>query len=868
MKVVRQRMIRTFLNLNLLVHATSLFTFLSFLSSCNPTEITSSGSAALATYNGTMVNKAYIYRDSPYYLEGPNYGPSVDIKRMVDTLLPEEITANNQLTANCTFKTVTLPDCIHSYGSKSPSQQLLNRKSDGSWNFEPGTTEFYQVNTLWHLNKSTEKFFSYLQYGYDFLWNNLATAGLQKRKSIPKYLPASKLFWFQAVTPLNDNFFRNSFLSSYATCNLESNAYFSPASPDLCFGINSKVPSFLIVQDPTIISHELGHAFVAIMMNLRNGTNPLDLHNFRTNLVSAGFNEAAALNEGIADYWSYVTTGKTHFGAWGLKFVKSSRPITENDPTHIPSVTPTSEGRLSYPHYLHYDSNEPEVPYEGIHQSGQIASHYFMALTDELKDKCVFETENLDEEANKRVMFLIAETLSELGDLRSIGADKNDGSALSGSYPYSFNNLNSTSSFMWTQVVNQITYRRFFQTFAKYIYRYMPLMGCSDFNKNASETLLDDYGLLLFKTYNDNDNSTVASNIYVRPNSSTGCNINSNPCISSTVPNILTSVNEANRRKTVLVSKQLLSVAQRDEERGLRPNIISDNRASIEKNLSQMLFKGYPMNISQGLAGVEYNNGNNRPSPGEIIAYTPDLMNNSNSTMAGVLLLANDWDHVQITDTTGLNGNYKPCVYANDTLTIDEGGHQGDTCGTTLNTYRRHVKDSSGLFCNASLGANCNEAAAPVCLVQYDDGTSSKWISQNEFRKKQGISLQDKDCLGYSASSGLAEDFTFNPHECLVRVLPGANYAYFSKIDPQKTFRETMLSEDKNYIYKPSSFIFFELNKWIPPGTKFRCRLRARFTNCSDCFENPMSSNDDYIDRELNGEKPFKIINLDFEVND
>jgi hypothetical protein len=866
MKVVRQRMIRPFSLSNNLVVLTTMLLFLFSLSACNPTEITSSGNTAFAVYDGSMVNKAYIYRDSPYYLEGPNYGPVVDIKRMIDSSMPEIITTNNQLTSNCTFKNILIPHCVHSYSSQSPTQQLLNRKSDGSWNFPPGSAEFYQVNTLWHIRKSTEKFFNHLQFGYDFLWNNFLTLSLQKRKSIPEYLTTSKMFWFQALSPLNDNFFRNSFLSSYSSCNFESNAFFSPALPELCFGIWSKVPSFMIVQDPTIVSHELGHAFVAIMMNLRNGTNPLDLNDFRTNLISLGFNEAAALNEGIADFWSYVTTQKTHFGAWGLKFTQNSRPITENDPSHISAVRPTPEGRLSYPHYLFYDSNEPEKPFEGIHQSGQIASHYFMALSEELKDKCVFETEDKHEEASKRVIFLIAETLSELGDLRSIGADKNNGDALLDTSGYRFNNLDPKSSFLWAQVVNQVTYRRFFQTFAKYIYRYMPLMGCSDFDKDASEILLDDYGLLLFKTYNDNDNSTVDENVYLKANSTgTVCNVSSIPCLSNT-PNFLTSVNEANRRKTVLISKQLLSIAPRDEQRGLRPNIINDQRASIEKYLSSLLFKGYVMNLSQGLAGVEYNNNNANPSPGEVIAYTPDLYNSSNSPMAGVLLLANDWDHVQITDPTGLNGNFKPCVFSNDTLTQDEGGHVGDTCNSTLNTYRRHVKGSSGLFCNSSTG--CNEAVAPVCLVQYDDGNSTKWISQNEFRKKQGLALQDKDCLGHTASSTLVEDFTFNPHECLVRVLPGANHAYFSRIDAQKSFKETMYSQNKDYIFKPSSFILFELNKWIPPGTKFRCRLRARFSNCTDCFENPAFSNDDYIDKELNGNKPFKIINLDFEVND
>jgi hypothetical protein len=62
--------------------------------------------------------------------------------------------------------------------------------------------------------------------------------------------------------------------------------------------------------------------------------------------------------------------------------------------------------------------------------------------------------------------------------------------------------------------------------------------------------------------------------------------------------------------------------------------------------------------------------------------------------------------------------------------------------------------------------------------------------------------------------------------------------------------------------------MLLEVNKWIPPGTKFRCRMRARFSNCSDCFADSVNSNDDYIDGELNGNKPYKVINFEFDVND
>jgi hypothetical protein len=197
-----------------------------------------------------------------------------------------------------------------------------------------------------------------------------------------------------------------------------------------------------------------------------------------------------------------------------------------------------------------------------------------------------------------------------------------------------------------------------------------------------------------------------------------------------------------------------------------------------------------------------------------------------------------------------------------DTVTtVDQGGEAGRTCTTTSETYQRLVKDSSTSLFPA-------EASAPVCLVQMNDGTSSRWVSQNEYRKKNGLSLLDRDCLGYTTSGTSENDFNFSPHECLVRFLPGANVANFSQIAPQKTFYESVVTEKPDKAFSSGSLLLMEVNKWVPPGTKFRCRLRARFSNCSDCYSDSGNSNDDYLDNELNGSKPFKVINIEFEVND
>jgi hypothetical protein len=448
-------------------------------------------------------------------------------------------------------------------------------------------------------------------------------------------------------------------------------------------------------------------------------------------------------------------------------------------------------------------------------------------------------------------MMLIAETFSELGDLNAVGLDTAWASAQPNSFTSRFNNLDENSSYLWSQMINPTTYRKFFQIFSKNIQRYISSNICTGFTQDESEKLLDDYGLLLFKTYNNNGSSTKDKRVQFNSSGAVSTN---------TTPVAPTLVHENNRRKSVLVSKELMTLAESNTTTDVATYYIIDDQQSMSGIAHDLLFKGFPVNFSTGIASIDYNNANIKVSPGEIVAIVPNLFNNSNSTMAGIHLLATDWDHVNITDTA--TGNFKPCV-VDDVTTVAQGAEPSPTssCNTTMTSFKRNVK-------NASTGLFSTEAAAPVCLVQIEEGDVSRWVSQNEFRKKQGLSLQDKDCLGFGGTA-YTDDFTFNPHECLVRALPGANSAYYSKIDAQKSYIETIRNGNPDHIFGPGNAIIFEVNKWIPPGTKFRCRLRAKFSNCSDCFHDAAdASKDDYIDAEYNGPKPFKIINFEFDVND
>lgn len=848
MKVVRQRMIKP---LNKYISTGKLLFFASFLGSlvaCNPTEITGKGVSGSVTSNtdGSLDNKAYIYEDGWYLRAGSNYGPAYPNLTSFLAREAKTITTNTNLSSNCSipFSPTVISSCVQVHGKDTAegTAQLTPRNANKTYIFPTHSSEFYQTNMLYHINKGTAKFFEKLDWAYGVVRYSMPST---LPKSIPYYLRNSNLFWFNTTASIENKLYRNSYLNAYADCTFEGNASFSPVGPTLCFGSMAAFPGFYFVQDPSVIYHELGHGFVSIMLNLRNGISSTNYHQLRTDMGRPGYDEAGSVNEGIADYISYVMTKREMVGEWALgRTFSQSRPLTETNALHISALSETSEGRLSYPQYLHYDPNHPEDLVEDVHYAGQIVTHYLVALTKTLKTECSLATATDDghEMATNYVMMLMAETLSELGDLNARGVDYGNSPQVMAF----FNNLNEDSSYFWTTTVNPINYRRFFQTFSKNITKYMPYL-CSSFDKNKSEKLLDDYGLLLFKTYNDDGDSTSDRGV-------TYTDVNPYIPYKSTP----TTVSENNRRKSVLVSKSLVELAQKTEANPGRVGYyIIDNSTDIQTLLSNLLFKGFTVPLTKGTAGTEYNNNNIRVSPGEIVGIIPNLLNNSNSAMAGLQILATDWDHVSVDPVTGY---FKPCVV--DTVTtVDQGGETGGTCTSTVSSYKR----STGTY---SAGSYPTDVVAPVCLVQLDEGNSSRWVSQNEFRRKQGLSLVDKDCLGYSTTGTTDTDFTFNPNECLARFLPGASSAQFSKIEPQKTYYESYLKDAKNPSFNPGNILLLEVNKWIPPGTKFRCRMRARFSNCSDCYADSLNSGDDYLDADYNGSKPFKVINFEFEIND
>ena len=155
--------------MNVLNHPRSSFGIIFFslslqvlLTSCTPTELTPKNTRSDISMNdGSLDGKAFVYEDSPYILAGENYGlKNIKMSSLV-TDTPQLITNNEDLTGNCVMlfqeNEVNIPKCIKSL-SKESETSPLTRQSDQTFIFAPDSPEFYQVNTLYHINKTISAF--------------------------------------------------------------------------------------------------------------------------------------------------------------------------------------------------------------------------------------------------------------------------------------------------------------------------------------------------------------------------------------------------------------------------------------------------------------------------------------------------------------------------------------------------------------------------------------------------------------------------------------------------------------------------------------------------------------------------------------
>lgn len=732
-----------------------------------------------------------ILEDNPIILSG-NAGLSENIALgLYLTNTQEFITNNQQLIGDCPGSS-GVGDVSDCYDVKQDKNASYLAPVSNRWAFNPDSSEFLQVQTFGHIKRMVNRFHETLLTSFTKANPLIAPSPTQYRTALPFDLYTQQGHWLG-----------NNKLTTLSECDVSDNAFYDSALFQMCFGTLSQFPTVKITQDSTVIYHELGHALTQIMLNARNQGHSIVF----SDLGLTGSDEASGLGEGIADYFSYVMTDRTHFGEWALgRFLSASRAMDESDPIHIPGISEDSGSRFSYPFYLNHDPNFPNDPIEDSHNSGQIASHYLVALTKDLQSFCG----TTQKETVNNILYLMTETFAELGDLTAQASDHTAENSI---------NLDATNSQLWISTQNPINFYSFFQVFAKYLKQiFNEQKQCSGltYSTDRIEQLLDDYGLLNFKTYNEDSNN--------ENNGHAG---------------IHTAVSPTNRLRTVLIDKDLIEL---DPRQDATEAFIFDGRTDMLNIISSLQSSGRIGPLSALIpSNLSHNNSGGNISPGEFVGVALNLYNNSNSTMAGAQVLATDWDH-----TKTVSGVKLPCNTFEDNFPLLSEG-----AANPLGDISTNPGDCRYITRDNGTAALTPDPVTPVCFMQsLNDANSTKWVSQENFRSQ--MPLDTAQCLSGSS----------NTEDCFIRAVAGADTAFYSKIDPKKTWSETLPENG----FSTGNILFFEVSPWVPPGTRFNCRFRVRFTNCSNCFTDSANADDNFLDYEYSGGDPFQILHLEFTV--
>lgn len=767
--------------------------------SCGPsTERTGvhSDKQSLNTSGSVDTGFGRVLKDNPIILSG---NPNLPKGTNLNSFLPNEqsfITLNSTLKDTCGQGLLYANPCVESFSdaNKTPLAPI-----DGRWSFDANSTDFLQVQSFYYAKKSIERY-------QTILWNTYSKFYPSRPygTSLPSDLYTLKAHWSPSQA-----------LKMYASCSsIGNNASFNPTTFSVCLGYDPKIENFYWSQDKDVIDHETHHAIIQMAMNLRNRNPLINTIGLETNLGILYYDEAGCLGEAIADYGSYMLGGGRHFAEWAAgRFFHASRPLTENDPMHIAAVNTSEDSRLSYPQYINYDPNTPTVPIEDVHQGGQIFSHFLVALTDSFINTCSMS----EQSAQDSVFSGIIDTLTLLGDLTSKGSDNtltNSSANTDDQINLTQSNVNGNVSKLWTESVNPVNYRSFPQMLARY-FLYNP--PCTTFNQTSIEKLWDMYGLLLFKTFNDNLNGIV-----------NGQNAQ------------ITKVNPLNRKRSVLIPKTHLKLTTQTDATKF---YIFDGQKDMSDMITNLQTAGTIGQLSTNTPkDLAYNNNNGLISPGEVVGILPNMFNSSNSIMAGVQILSNDWDHAKLE-----NGNLKPCNTFSDKWPVSTSA--GAASASLTPTAPR---EGDCEYITKTNGSSIEELA-PVCFVQQTTTNQTLWVDQRTFMKNNN--LDSSKCLNPN-----------NTKDCYMRAIKGAHQSVYSKINPNSNWAQS-IAPNGSPSFHPSHLLLFEVNSWVPPGTTFECRFRARFTNCSDCYHDSRNINeDDFLDYEYSGGLPFVIIHYQFTV--
>lgn len=750
-----------------------------------------------------------VLTDTPIALLGRDISPPVDRTAFM-TSSQQFITSKTRLQYDCElpspFNGTVISTCME---TKQTQVSNFTSKQGGTWGYHPNSAEFLEIQAFYHSKISIEDFFGRLVNSKTLSGN----AG-DVKSSIPStYLSATPNFWYSSADADTPK------LKVYSHCSrsVGKPAFYS-ATFEVCLGNadNLGFPSFNYSEDPTIIQHEMGHVFSQTIFNSRNIASAGLSTDRRVNFGGDLYSELDVISEGFSDWYSHIMTGRDALFEWVGKLVPVKRPVTESSNLHPSTVGTDASSRLKYPDFLTFNVHDQNsiTQDEDPHLGGQIISHFLVTMQRELKSVCSLTTTD----ANNALFIVLQETISEMGDLTSDGFDASASDTV---------NLIQDVSEVWVEKNNPPNIRSFAQKFGKHFLRIVNGTSvCNNiiFGQDRLEQVLDSHGLLLFKTYNTDGNGTTSGH--------------------AAAPTTVTSLNRVN---SVLLPKASLRI---DGRSGQPTHYILDDRTTVANLITDFVASGKTLESELGnpnLVNAVNNNGNNKVSPGEVIGVALNLYNNSNVTMGGVQVLANDWDHVKVDSS-----ETKLCNNFEDGFPLSSEGAASADAATPADGDCGFITRENG-----AKVTEVNETVAPICFVHKIGTTETSWVSQSEFADFRGFA--PSQCLMGSA----------NPDECFFRAIPGGDNAWFSKIDPNKNWAETFdPAGAASPTFQSNNVIFFEVNKNTPPGTLINCRFRARFTNCDDCWHDSTNSDDDYLDFEYAGGTPYRIFNIQFQVLD
>jgi len=738
---------------------------------------------------------------------------------------PLVITENPVLQESCEGNSSGVGEISQCHEVKADVNSTPLASVERRWGFDANSNEFAQVNAFYHQNKLIKNYHQHLLNYF----NTVAQPSVDPSLNFATALPAN-------MYETGAHFYQGTKLKTYANCPQPDNANFSIADFSICLGFSSLYPEVKVAHDPSVLVHELGHTFSQIQLNMRTIAKTTDFP-YRSDIGYFFYDENGAINEGVADYYGHSTNHRDEafdyiFNSSALTGEGGSRPISEANSKHATGISTDEEDRLAYPQFITYMPDTPTEVIEDVHFGGMIASHFLVALKKDMEDFCKIDKDI----AGNDLINLLSETYSYLGDLSTTG---NDFFAEGSVNHLKNNNADGYPiSLEWFSKVRPVNFKRLFQTFSRFFIANYSKTGSTrcdggEYSKDRLEKLLDSYGLLLFENYNEDGNHHT--------NGHNGSSV--------TVTNNI--VEKQNRLKSIMVSKDLLEV---DSREGKVNYFIFDKGNDIRQIVDALLSSGRIGALSEHTdPDLKYNNGNGFVSPGEVVGISLNVYNDSNTTLGGLQVLASDWDHGKMEEEY-----LRPCGTLSDSWPTEFEGGVGFDETTTVRGNCNHTTRDHGLnILSTSEASPKDEVLSPICFIQITEGNATYWGSQKEYA--DNIGLESSSCLGGSSDT----------NDCIIRVIPGADSSWHSKVDPNSTWAETLLDINGNPTFGIHNLFLLEVNKNITPGTKFYCRARARFTNCKDCWFNENEYNgDDYLDYEFSGEKPFKVLGFEFTVVD